>query len=257
MSEKQRHAEERAEAQEIRESLKVSNIFAQKVLQNMGEGGSGGDVDDAETKLDGRNNSDLAHMGANEGYSPFHLDLFKTAATAIGADRLASAMASAPSHEPAQATKSTKTSSSEPQYFVSKNQFKAIQKFPSLVEYLGTVEGDKIAKAMLTEVNKRIADKIGENSKTINEHARVCVAERHNLKQYYQGPDWVCVITASGPFKGDEAFFYDQESGSVYIVRKFGEKYDNVTREFNVIHEYAEKSQNQELEEVPEEAQEE
>lgn len=126
-------------------------------------------------------------------------------------------------------------------FSISANQAKAIQKWGSLVEFLGKdVMGDKIAKKMIEEINHLASDKIAENSRKLHKFAVLCKADRQNVKQYFKGDDWVCCVTASGVFTGDEAIFYKRDEDRSFILKVGSdpkEMYD-ITHKFNVVHEY-------------------
>lgn len=220
----------------------TSDIFAaQQLRRQSGEVPS--DVADDIGKFEGMDAQSLAHTGGNERGGLFHLEL-ATPKLAGLVDMTAveeEPMTQTSNPNAVRSLKKT-AASSEPQHTVSKNQFLAIQKYPSLIDHLGTPEGDKLAQTMLAEVNVSIADKIEKNSKAVSEFARTCKAERQNLQQYFVGEDekWACRITASGPFRGDEAFFYNKDSDKAYVVRKVGEKWEDLSEDFNIVHEYAE-----------------
>jgi len=115
---------------------------------------------------------------------------------------------------------------------------------PALVELLGTDIGDILSREILAKLNSLVAVKIGANTRKIHSSAKSCVADKQNLKQYFVAPneDWVCVVTASGPFRGDEAFHYNRDKDNVSVLRLDDQdEYSNVTDAFNVIHEFVEK----------------
>lgn len=143
------------------------------------------------------------------------------------------------------ATSSANSSTdSRPRYTISRNQAMAIKKYPTLIEFLGRPEGDKIAKHISGSMNILMADIIGANSKEANECAIECKADKQNLKQYFQGKDWVCRVTASGLFHGDEAIYYNKDKDLACVLRKSqrGEqiKYADVSVDFNIIYEVGE-----------------
>lgn len=133
--------------------------------------------------------------------------------------------------------------SSSKKFALSKNQWRALQKYPALIEFLGTEEARPVIEQIAGQVKEFVAAKVGQNSQEISKFAQACVCDRNNLKQYFVGEDesWACVITASGPFRGDEALVFKREYDQAYVVRKTGDDYVNVTDKFNVVHDYAEK----------------
>jgi hypothetical protein len=133
---------------------------------------------------------------------------------------------------------------SQPQHAVSGRQWRAIQKYPALVEFLGTDDAEPIVRHIAEKVNELLVIKIGQNSKGVSKFAEACIAERHNIKQFFVGPDkqWVCCVIASGPFRGDEAIYFDQERGKAFVIRQIGKQYEDVSDKFDIVHEYAEGS---------------
>lgn len=230
---------------EITASLKVSS-YLDNIIDNLYEGKEIKNV--VPDYSDGMNKQSTS----NESSSLFSLDpkssdaLFDVAADVVGPNGMAAAMTNVWAQDtPTPYT--TKVASSSPSPAVSSNrkvgisarQYTALQKYPALIEILGSEEGDKIAQSILYKVNEVMVDKISANSQEINKHAQTCKADRHNIKQYFVGDDdeWVCVITASGPFRGDEAFYYDKEKDDARILRKVDGEYADVTPHFNMIHE--------------------
>ena len=89
-----------------------------------------------------------------------------------------------------------------------------------------------------------LSKKIGENSQSVIKEAVACRSDRQNIKQYFQGSGWVCCVTASGPFRGDEAIVYSRDKDISSILRKRADKFDlDVTDMFNIIHESADVSE--------------
>lgn len=122
-------------------------------------------------------------------------------------------------------------------FTLSPNQHQALQKFPALIDFLGQPDGEKIAHKIASEVNIVLASRIRNNSHEAHEFALDCESENQNLKQYFKGADWVCRVTASGPFRGDEAIYYYRDNDMSFILRKDASGYIDVTKQFNVIHE--------------------
>ena len=177
---------------------------------------------------------------SNESGTLYHLDedaMFKVAAQSLGGQTsvlLKQANVIAPPDVP-----QVPRVAQGPQ--LTKNQYNALQKYPALIEFLGTEKGAAVVKEIAAKVNVHVVEKVGENTKKISKYAQVCVADRQNIKQYFAGEDneWICVVTASGSFRGDEAFFYKPEEDRAYVLREVGDYYANVTKEFNVVHEFA------------------
>jgi hypothetical protein len=132
----------------------------------------------------------------------------------------------------------------KPRFVISRNQAMALKKYPTLIEFLGQSHGEKIAKQILQQMNVLVAEAVNKNSKEANECAVACKADKQNLKQYFQGEDWLCRVTASGPFRGDEAIFYSKDKDVACVLRKLNEdgtvKYTDVSSQFNLIYEAGE-----------------
>lgn len=146
-------------------------------------------------------------------------------------------------------TSETRTEQSS-NFTISANQAKAIQKWGALVEFLGKDGvGDKIAKKMVSEINVMAVQKIGENSGKFHKCAKLCTASGQNIKQYFQGDDWVCCVTASGIFTGDEVVYYKRDEDKAYILKtsENQKEFQDVTYKFNVIHEYRDGISEEEL----------
>ena len=126
---------------------------------------------------------------------------------------------------------------------LSSNQVKALQKYPALIDVLGSDEGEKIVKEIAAKVTSLVVEKIGANTKQVNKFATSCIADRQNIKQYFVGEneEWACCVTASGPFRGDESIWFDPETDKAAILRASKDDYVNVSEGFNVIHEFAKK----------------
>lgn len=187
-------------------------------------------------------------IGNNESGSLFHLDdemIWKTAANSLGHQGISAVIGSAvqPSlKQSSPAPHSTHNlAENKRQFKISKHQFTALTKYPALIEFLGTDGGASLVKEIAAKVNEFMVKKIETNSKEISKHAQVCVTDRQNIKQYFAGDnkEWVCAVTASGPFRGDEAIFYHPEKDQAFVLRKIDNDYTDVTTGFNVIHEFA------------------
>lgn len=153
---------------------------------------------------------------------------------------------SIPMNNSPQVQSPVRTASSGPKLSISTNQANALQKFPSLIEFLGREDGEVIAKKVMAEINVKLAKSIQQNSQSICKTATICVAERSNIKQFFEGDNWVCLVTASGPFRGDEHFLYNESTESAKIIRissaEEESKQIDVTNQFNVIFEVGEKN---------------
>jgi len=192
----------------------------------------------------------MAQMGksvASESDSPFHIDdgtMFHAAASSLGSSGISSLLKNASvdlPDPPKTAVTQVSETSSKPAFKMSANQYQALQKYPALIEFLGSPGGESLVKEIAGKVAEHMVNRIANNSKEISKYAQICVAEKQNIKQYFAGEnnEWVCVVTASGPFRGDEAFFYKQDEDRAFIVRKISNKYEDITDQFNVIHEFA------------------
>lgn len=128
-----------------------------------------------------------------------------------------------------------------PRFTVSRNQAMALKKYPTLIEFLGRPEGEKVARSIAGDMNVLMAELVAANSKEANNHAIVCKAEKQNLRQYFQGDDWICRVTASGPFRGDEAIYYSRDKDTACVLRRSEVKgqvnYTDISDQFNIIYE--------------------
>ena len=217
---------ERHEVAEIEKSLKVSS-YMDNILDNITTGSSN------TSNVPDYSQESNTGLPINEAQGVHMTDLFEVVSGGIPLESLT------PPALSGMTKKSNSETPSKPKLRISQSQHKAIQKYPSLVEFLGSTYADKIAQKLITEVNVIIAKQIGENSQEIHEHAITCDADRHNLKQYFKGPDWICRVTASGPFTGNEAIYYSTEHDSAFVLHKDNTKYSDVTHRFNVIHEHS------------------
>jgi len=128
---------------------------------------------------------------------------------------------------------------------ISFNQTRALQKYPALIEMLGKEGiGEEIAKEIMAKRNSYLVESLQKNAQSVSVYAKVCKAEKQNIKQYFAGQkdentQWGCIVTAQGPFRGDEAICFDPGAESSRIVRTSSD--EDVTSRFNVIHEYGER----------------
>lgn len=128
-----------------------------------------------------------------------------------------------------------------PRFTISRNQAMALKKYPTLVEFLGRPEGEKVARRISGDMNVLMAELVEANSKEANNCAKTCKAEKQNLRQYFQGKDWVCRVTASGPFRGDEAIYYSRDKDVACVLRRSESNgqvnYADISDQFNLIYE--------------------
>ena len=128
-----------------------------------------------------------------------------------------------------------------PRFTISRNQAMALKKYPTLVEFLGRPEGEKVAKRIAGDMNVLMAELVSANSKEANNCAKICKAEKQNLRQYFQGEDWICRVTASGPFRGDEAIYYSRDKDVACVLRRSEDDgevhYSDISDQFNIIYE--------------------
>lgn len=236
MVKRRQMAEDRQFQKEFEDSLKVSS-YAGQILEALqtGQEIQQGMVPDMG---DGTNQS-----VSNEGQSLFSIDpgkndhLFQTAAASLGISGLKTVSADA-SQAP---QKTSPQAPQKPQLRLSQNQLRALKKYPSLVDFLGSEKGDQIAKNVVSQVNHILVKKIESNTKAVHKNVYAVEASGQNMKAYFMGKDneWVCCVIASGPFRGDEVIFYKDAEDKSYILRKIGDDWTNVSDNFNVIHEFA------------------
>jgi hypothetical protein len=255
MAKSKKLSEDYAIKHEIEESLKTSN-YLDKVAEVLEKGGSIGEgiVPDYSGNSGGLTKSKggmtVGHSTANESSSliPITTDmLFNAATTALNTEQMAWAinndpMASADSYKTK--TKTAATEAPDVEYDgpkISKAQWNAIQKYPALIELLGTSKGDSIVKEIAAKVNVMMIEKLAENAKSVSKYADKCIVDRKNIKQYFVGEnnEWACQVTANGPFRGNEAIYYDPEKEDAYILRLSDNAWVDVTDEFNVVHDFA------------------
>lgn len=240
MAKKKNPREDQAFRDEIEASLKVSS-YADHILDKLlyNKEIPKGMVPDLSTP-------GVKNAYSNEGSMLGTADLFQTAAGALGADGLVTAMDSSPLLKTAAVNKPAQpVAPAKPKLHVSANQLNALKRYPALVEFLGGPDGEKLANQILLTVNLTLADKISVNTKAVNKYAQGCKAEKQNIKAYFVGEDdeWVCCVIASGPFRGDEAFYYKLAEDKSFVLRKIGNEYHDVSSEFNVIHELVRKDE--------------
>lgn len=231
---------DRAEEQEIVESLKVSN-YLDKVYESIHSGAAPKiDVPNYRTPTRGEIYSEVAseQQGLSMDFDSVTASMsdqqVKTAMTDVHTERPAgpktfSGAANPPSID------------SRPRFTISRNQAMALKKYPTLIEFLGRSEGEKVAKRIAGDMNILMAELIAVNSKEANDCAKTCKAEKQNLRQYFQGKDWICRVTASGPFRGDEAIYYSRDKDVACVLRRSDTggqvRYSDISDQFNIIYE--------------------
>lgn len=224
--------EDRLIQKTIEDSTKVSNN-----LLGVMEAINTGNIDAAKGNVP---NYAAGNTSSNEeeGLSMDMQAMFVTSQNILGTDKTSEIINSTQS-TPSQSNKTTKQASMNTAFKISRNQWTAIKKYPNLVEFLGTEHSEKIVQKITTEINIIVAQQIEKNSQVVNEYAKICVAKKQNLHQFFQGSGWVCQVTAHGPFTGKEAIFYHEENDKAFILRKYGEsKYEDVSSQFNIVHDF-------------------
>lgn len=224
-----KNRKDRKEEQEIENSLKVSSYLGDVI--NAIEGGS-------DVSADSFHNTKGGGKFANESSSLFQMDAEAELLKVAGLKgNLSTIITSSPNVD------NVSKIPPKPQIKLSQNQIVAIKKYPALIDFLGTEGGRTLVKEIAVRVNEHMVTRIESNSKEISKFAQVCVPSNKNIKQYFVGPneEWACVVTASGPFRGDEAILYKKEEDESFVLRKIGDEYENVTSQFNIVHELGEK----------------
>jgi len=225
---------DRAEEEEIQKSLHVSS-YLDEVYEALHTGAAPKiSVPNYKTPTRGEIYSEIA--SEKQGLS---MD-FDSLTQNVSDDQMKTAMANTlPERNGDQKTFSEH--SNKPRFTISRNQAIALKKYPTLVEFLGRPEGEKVAKHLAADMNILMAELVSANSKEANNFAKVCKAEKQNLRQYFQGEDWICRVTASGPFRGDEAIYYSRDKDVACILRRSeaGEQvhYADISDQFNIIYE--------------------
>lgn len=235
------NSEDRVLQEEISRSTKVSSY-----LDGVYEAITTGDISAAKAQVPnygtGRTqNSSFAH---ETGGIPMNMQgLFLASANALGEDGISHAMQNTLQARE-QGDPTFKNAAQGQQNMpraaarISENQFRAIKKYPSVVEFLGTEYGAKIANQIFSEMNTLLADQIQKNTQLVHDNAKMCVAQKQYLHHFFQGTGWACKVTANGPFRGDEAFYYKEDEDKCFILRRIGSRYEDVSREFNITHDY-------------------
>lgn len=183
---------------------------------------------------------------SNENSSLFSFDpskndnLFKISSQVVGVPTIVAGF-----NESISQPQTMEKQSSKPKMSISKNQAIALSKWPSLIEVLGTSYGEKIAKEILVKLNEVIIDKIVKNTQQHNKFIYAGQNEKSNMKFFYKSENdsWICCVTASGPFRGDEIVYYSPDDDEVSILRMADKEFYDVSEEFNVVHESAQKGE--------------
>jgi hypothetical protein len=166
---------------------------------------------------------------------------FDSVVSGMPAHQVKEAMTNAPGSPEGQSQGGAMPIDSRPRFVVSRNQAMALKKYPTLVEFLGRPEGEKVARRIASDMNLLMAELVEANSKEANACAKICKADKQNLRQYFQGEDWICRVTASGPFRGEEAIYYSHDKDVACVLRRSesnGEvHYTDISDQFNIIYE--------------------
>lgn len=175
------------------------------------------------------------------GPEPIHMEVDSLFSNAINALSPEDAKKALETDVPKSSGKMHKQAQLMPSLSVSKNQQKAIERFPALIDFLGQEDyGDKIASLIASTVHNMVVSKIENNTKTVNKYAHLCTSKNNNIKMYFKDAGWLCCVTASGPFRGDEIIQYDKQTDKQYILRRIGKKIEDVTDNFQVVREFSE-----------------
>jgi len=240
MSRKKYTSEDREFEKEFKKSLSVSS-YKNEIIDKIYGG-----KEISPTVVPDYNSSGSSIVGQNETGSIFSIydndNMVKTASK-LGHLGIASILTPPreilPTPDVSQDSKTQK-----PQFKLSSNQYHAVQKYPALVEFLGTEKAESLVTEIAAKVNQYMVERIGYNSKEISpKYAQRCTSDNRNIKQYFVGEneEWACVVTASGPFRGDEAILYKSDTDKSFILRKINDNYENITEQFNIVHEFANK----------------
>ncbi|KKK56628.1 hypothetical protein LCGC14_3062610, partial [marine sediment metagenome] len=160
---------DRDEEQEIKKSLRVSN-YLDDVYEAIHTG--------AAPKINVPNyqqvtRAEIYSQIESEGLS---MD-FDSVTASMSEGQIKTAMADAhPERQDGPKTFSTASSSSStdnrPRFTISRSQAMALKKYPTLIEFLGRPEGEKVAKRIAGDMNILMAELIAANSREANNCAR-------------------------------------------------------------------------------------
>lgn len=116
---------------------------------------------------------------------------------------------------------------------ITDKQKTAITKYSSLINYLGEADEDVI-EVIAVAIDSYILEKVGSNSRTINNSADVCKKVGKELRQYYAYDDLVGYITVEGKFTGKEYIHHKRSNNSCMVLIKKGENYINVSKNYKI-----------------------
>ena len=115
----------------------------------------------------------------------------------------------------------------------SEDQIKAIDKYPSLIDMLGSIEEPEFSEKIAQTINDWIVEKIAKNSSLINKNAVECKQEGGTLKQYFKYDDKAGFVKASGCFTGNE-FIHHTDKGSMILLREGKTEFKNISDKFEI-----------------------
>ncbi len=229
------NADERRETDEIERSTKTSTYLTDEFWESIHAG----------IKPPAVSVPNYRQPTAGEIHMDFD-QVFDTASDALGPDqtKLAASRSDTPRDDGEKTFATVPSKVTHPSLTVSRNQAMAIKKYPALIEFLGQPEGEQVANNISGHLNVFIAEKIAVNTKEAHPEALKCQVDKQNFRQYFQGPGWICRVTASGPFKGNEVIYYRRESDTASILQRTERsgqvKYSDISSDFNIIFESGE-----------------
>lgn len=242
--------EDRALQQEIDRSTRVSSY-----LDGVYEAVTTGNKDAARSQVPNYGTGQSRSYSHETGGISMDMDgVFAASAEALGEEGVENAMQGAFSRTGQQTFNQTRTAQNQQQMqpragtMVSEAQYRAIKKYPQIVEFLGSEQGAKVANKILADINLVLAERIEKNTQLVHDNAKNCLAQKQYLHQFFQGAGWVCKVTASGPFRGNEAFYFKEDEDKSFILRRSADRYVDVSGEFNIVHDYRTVDQTQESE---------
>ena len=169
--------------------------------------------------------------GSIQGPEPIHMDIDNVVGMLEGSVEM-------PQPAPGNSVPNLQKTASS-QMKISQNQHRALQRFPALIEFLGQDDyGDQIAQIVADKLREMVIAKVEANTKLVNKTAQVCIAKNNNIKMYFKTDEYVCCVTASGPFRGDEIIQYNAKDDRSYILRMLDKKrVTDVSDEFQMVRE--------------------
>ena len=130
-------------------------------------------------------------------------------------------------------TKQAAVSSSPAPSGITDAQMTALQKYPMLVEMIGS--DDALAQILGDATNDYIVASVEQNSKSINKSALECKVEEGCLKQYFKYSDQAGFVKVSGRFMGGEYIHYKPKESQAMVLTKVGDKkYKDISSKFNI-----------------------